>query len=233
MALLEGLCRRARAPDIARRLESAPSAAIQAAELGFSVAHELGVVDVAGGREHHARWRRSWPGGSARRSCGVEALDALGGAEDGAADRLLGEGRVLQQLVGDLVGAVAGGGDLLQDHLALALELVLGVARDLQDVGQDVEREADVGLERAREVGGGLQAGGGIELAADRLDLLGDVAGAAPLGALEGHVLEQMRDAVLGLALVARAGAPPRRPATPSPRAACGGRRRAGRWRAG
>ncbi len=30
---------------------------------------------------------------------------------------------ILQQLVGELVGAVAGGGNLLQDHLALALEL--------------------------------------------------------------------------------------------------------------
>ncbi len=31
---------------------------------------------------------------------------------------------------------------------------------------------------------------------ADCLDFLGDVAGAAPLGALEGHVFEEMRDAV-------------------------------------
>ena len=33
-------------------------------------------------------------------------------------------------------------------------------------------------------------------MAADRLDLLGDRAGAAPLGALERHVFEEMRDAV-------------------------------------
>ena len=33
-------------------------------------------------------------------------------------------------------------------------------------------------------------------MAADRLDLLGDGAGGAPLRALEGHVLEEMRDAV-------------------------------------
>ena len=39
-------------------------------------------------------------------------------------------------------------------------------------------------------------------MAADRLDLLGDVAGAAPLGALEGHVFEEMRDAVLVVRLV-------------------------------
>ena len=68
---------------------------------------------------------------------------------------------------------------------------------------------ADVGLQHAGEIGGGLQAGGGVELAADRLDLLGDVAGAAPLGALERHVLEQVRDAVLVLPLVARAGRHP------------------------
>src|SRR6185503_20579987 len=49
MALLEGLCRRARATHVACRLESAANAAIEAAELGFSMAHEVGVADVAGG----------------------------------------------------------------------------------------------------------------------------------------------------------------------------------------
>jgi hypothetical protein len=45
MALLERLGRRARAPDIPCRLESAPFAAIHGTELGLSVAHKLAVVD--------------------------------------------------------------------------------------------------------------------------------------------------------------------------------------------
>src|SRR5205085_11440910 len=45
-------------------------------------------------------------------------------------------------------------------------------------------------------IGRALARGVGIEMAADRLDLLGDVAGAAPFRALEGHVLEEMRGTV-------------------------------------
>ena len=88
-------------------------------------------------------------------------------------------------------------------------------------------------LQHAREVGRGLQAGGGIEFAADRLDLLGDVAGAAPLGALEGHMLQQVRDAVLGSPSRGGRRRRPTRRATPSRDAACGGRPRAGRSAAG
>src|SRR5215468_11609218 len=93
----------------------------------------------------------------------AEACDALGRAKDRPANRLIWKGCVLEELVGDLVRAVARGGDLLRDHLPFALKLVCGVAWDLQDVSQDVECDGDVGLENACEVGRGLQAGGGIE----------------------------------------------------------------------
>ena len=75
-----------------------------------------------------------------------------------------------------------------------------------QDVGDDVEGERGVLLQHLRVVGGLLARGVGVDVAADRLDLLGDLRGGAAFGALEGHVLEEMRDAVLGLRLVARAG---------------------------
>ena len=51
--------------------------------------------------------------------------------------------------------------------------------------------------------------GRGVEVAADGLDLLGDLARGAARGALERHVLEQMRNAVLVGTLVAAAGADP------------------------
>jgi hypothetical protein len=54
-----------------------------------------------------------------------------------------------------------------------------------------------------------LDAGRGIEVAANRLHLLGDLPGGAPLRALERHVFEQMRDAMLVRPLVAAAGADP------------------------
>ena len=81
--------------------------------------------------------------------------------------------------------------------------------RVLQDVGEDVERERHILLQHLGVIGGALARGIGVEMAADRLDLLGDGAGAAPLGALERHVLEEMRDAVDLRRLVPRADIDP------------------------
>ncbi len=82
-------------------------------------------------------------------------------------------------------------------------------ARMRQDVGEHVEPERDVGLEHAGVIGGHLDAGAGIEVAADRLDLLGDLARGAARRALERHVLEEMRDAVLVRRFVAAAAPDP------------------------
>src|SRR5262245_28825113 len=208
MTLFERLGRCARPTRAACRLELPARTAIHAAVYGLSVAHEQAVINLAGGGQHHARGAVVGLEETAQ-GTGAETRHALGRAENGPTDRLLGKGGVLQELVGDLVGAVAGGGDLLQDDLALTLELLLGVARQLQDIRENIESDADIGFEHPGKVGGGLQAGGGVELAADRLDLLGDIAGAAPLRALEGHVLEQMGDAVLGQGLVPGTGGHP------------------------
>ena len=135
------------------------------------------MIDVAGGRQNHAAGAIARGQELAELGAG-EARHARGRAEDGAAERLAGESRVLDEVVDDVVRAVAGGGDLLENHLALALQLVIGIERVLQDVGQDIERDADVVLEHAGVVEGGVEAGCGIELAADLLDLLGDGLGA-------------------------------------------------------
>jgi hypothetical protein len=86
--------------------------------------------------------------------------------------------------------------DFLQDHRALAFQLGFLEGRVLQDVGEDVEREGDILLQHLGVVGGAFARGIGVEMAADRLDLLGDGERAAPFGALERHVLEKMGDAV-------------------------------------
>ena len=123
MALLERLCRGARAPDIARRLEFAP----RRRHSGRRIGPQRGARVRRGRRcrrpTRPCGWRRSWRVRNARRSPDRSCVTLCGVPRIGRPIGLLGKGCVLQQLVGDLVGAVAGGGDLLQDHLALALEL--------------------------------------------------------------------------------------------------------------
>jgi hypothetical protein len=166
------------------------------------MAHQRGVIDVSGSRKHHAS------GTIARRQKlselrAGEAGDALARTQYRPAERLAGKRRIEHQIIDDVVRAVAGGSDLLEDHLALALQLVGRVARVLEDVGQNIERNADILLERARVVGGGIEARGRVELATHLLDLLGDILRRTSGRSLEGHVLEQMRDAVLAVVLVA------------------------------
>ena len=77
------------------------------------------------------------------------------------------------------------------------------------DVGEDVERERQVLVEHLDVVAGVFLGGEGVELAADRVDRLRDVLGRAGRGALEEHVLDEMRDAALLGGLVARAARQP------------------------
>ena len=109
----------------------------------------------------------------------------------------------------EIVGRVGDGADLLDDDVLLAREFVAVEGRLGQDVGEHVERERHVGLEHAGVIGRVLGAGRGVEIAADRLDLLGDLPRGAPPRALERHVLEEMRDAVLVAPFVAAAGIDP------------------------
>jgi hypothetical protein len=140
---------------------------------------------------------------------GLESLDALRGAEDRPPRRLIGKGSGLREVEYHVLRRILGRGDLLQDHVALAGKLGMVEARGKNDVAQDIQREAEILAQHPRVIGGRVDAGGGVELAADRLDLLGDGLRAAPVGALEGHMLEKMRDAVLRRALAAAAGADP------------------------
>ena len=65
-----------------------------------------------------------------------------------------------------------------------------------QDVRENVEGERRVLLQDLRVIRGAFARGVGVEVPADGLDFFGDRTGAAPLGALERHVFEKVRDAI-------------------------------------
>ena len=135
--------------------------------------------------------------------------DRVRRAENGAADGLPGKGGLLEKVEHPVLGRIVRRADLLQDHVLLERQLVRIEQRIADDVAEDVEAERDVVLQEPEIVGGVVDARLRVHLPADRLDRLGDVACAPPLRSLEGHVLEEMRDAVLARRLRARARADP------------------------
>ena len=166
------------------------------------------MIDGAGGGEHHVR--RLIMGGEIGLEMGrFESLDAVHRAEDRPPGGLVGKRGCLHQVEHHVLRRVLCRGDLLKDHVALAGKLGAVEARGEDDVAQDVESEPEILAQHARVIRGRVDPGRGIELAANRLDLLGDILGATARGALEGHMLEEMGDAMLGQALAAAAGADP------------------------
>ena len=183
----------------------------RAVEAGKALRHFLDhplVIDRAGGRHHHvgaAIMRRQ----IAAQRIAVEALQGLGRAQQRAPHRLVRVTQLVEMLEHHVVGRILRRADLLHDHALFALQFVRHEGRIGEDVGEHVERQRHVGLHHPGIIGRGLGRGAGVEIAADRLDFLDDLARRAPRGALERHVFEQMRDAVLVRLFVAAADAGP------------------------
>ena len=196
------------AADEARRLRRRRLGAGKAREAPLDFRHDGLVLDRACRRDHHlgAAIVASEIGGEPR---AVERSDGRGRAEDRSPDRLPGICRLLQPVPDEIIRCVLGRTDLLHDDVLLAPEL-LGIERWVgEDVGQHVERERHVGPQNARVIGGGLDRGRRVEVAADRLDLFGDLACGTPRRSLERHVLEQVRNPMLVRPLVAAARTDP------------------------
>ena len=164
-------------------------------ERGRDPGDEIVVGHLSGGGDHHAA-SAVVAGHVAQKALARQLGDDLGAAQHRAAERLARIGDLLEVVENDVVRGVVGLADLLQHDRAFAGQLVRVEHRVLQNVGDDIESERHVVGQHLGVVGGVLAARVGVQVAADRLDLLGDVERRAPLGALEGHVLEQVGDAV-------------------------------------
>ena len=115
------------------------------------------MTDRARGGKHHI-FRMITALQKALEVAGREPLNAVGRAENRAAHGLPRKRRVVQEVVGHVIRAVARGGNLLQNHLALAVELGTLEGGVLQDVGDEPERDALVALEHAGKIGRRLEA---------------------------------------------------------------------------
>ena len=206
--LLEALIAAGVAAAVGRRLERRIGPVRQRTERLGGHLDEHVVVDAARGRDNHALGAVVL-GHVVDEDIAREAPDTVRRPQDRSAERLIGVGGLLEQVEDQVVGGVVDLGDLLNHDVAFALELVVGHRRVLHDIGEDVDRQRHVPLEHAGDVRRLLARGVRVEVSAHRFDLFDDGERGAPLGALEGHVFEEVRDAVEPGALAARAGIDP------------------------
>ncbi|GIU90805.1 MAG: hypothetical protein KatS3mg010_1904 [Acidimicrobiia bacterium] len=191
-----------------RRVLAFGTVAVPRREPGLAQRDDALVREVPGRREHDVRRPVVRPVVPDDRVAG-HRRDALVRTDHLSPERVVREERTVEHVVHEVVGRVVAHGDLLEDHLALRLDLVGAQRRAPQHVGEDVERELQVLVGDAHVEHRVLVRGEGVHLAADGLDGRRELPSAAFLGALEQQVLEEVARAPLAGALVAPAAADP------------------------
>ncbi len=164
------------------------------------------MVDVAGGADDDVG------AGVAGAAVGLDLghryrADHLGLAEHAAAERVLAEDGLGEDVVDAVLRLVLVHRDLLQHDVALGVDF--GIGRRQQHLRQEVEDLLGVLVEEAGVQVGGLLAGGGVDRGTQPVQLLGNLDRREAGGSLEQQVLEEMRDPSLRRGLVARTGAHP------------------------
>jgi hypothetical protein len=114
-----------------------------------------------------------------------------------------------EQLVHQHVRIVLVDLDLFQNHAALALDVRQAQDRVQHQVGQHIQGDGHMVGQRLDVEADGLLAGEGVQVAADRVHLAGNVLRGAGACALEEHVFHKVRDAVGLRRLAPRAGLDP------------------------
>ena len=133
--------------------------------------------------------------------------DHVRGAEHGPAERMVAEDRFREDVVDELGRRVLDHRDLLEDDLALGVDVR---ERGREDhVGHDVERRLDVLVEHARVDDRVVARRGRVQLAAHPVEDLGDLERRVLARPLEEQMLEEMRQPGVARVLVARARADP------------------------
>ena len=110
-----------------------------------------------------------------------------------------------EKIVNVIVRGIFRLGNLLQDHRALALDFLGIETRVEKNIAEQIDRQRQVLVENLGVVAGMFFGGKGVDHAADGVHLLGDLRRAAPLRALEKQMLDEVGNAVLGVAFMARA----------------------------
>ena len=203
--------RRPSEDPVAGRQRSAPPRSRTAAPLPrpkarINEGQGLGVGDVAGDRDDRVR-RPIAVAPELADPARFEAPDIGLLAADLAAERPAPEHRLLEQDLAVLGGIVEVAADLLDDDVALAVDLGVVEGGPADQLTEDVDRASRLAARDARPVDGRFAVRRRVERAADALDRLAQRAGRRiRRGPLEGQVLEEVGDADLSVDLGSRSG---------------------------
>jgi hypothetical protein len=116
-------------------------------------------------------------------------------SEDRPPNRLIRKRRSVQQFEDEIVGRVFDHPDLLENHLSLEREIALAQGGVKYNVADHVCGFEQMLIEHAALIHRVLARRVRVERAAECLERQRDLVCAAALGALEHHMLEEMRDA--------------------------------------
>ena len=123
--------------------------------------HRLG-IDRAGGRNHQPR-RAIFLGQPAHAIVAGQSENALLAPEHRTSERLLPERGLEQMVVDQIVGRVTAFAKLGQDDLLLALQLGLVDGRRAHQIGDQLERQPDIGGQGAGVEHGLIARGPGVQ----------------------------------------------------------------------
>ncbi len=169
---------------------------------------DVAVVQVARGRNHQLI-RGVVLTEKTRHPVPVQAADRPSRSQDRSAQRLVPPEVLGEDLANQIVRIVFLHLDLFQNHAAFPLHLI-GIEPRVEDqIRKNVECQGKMVIQDLGAVTGGFLSREGIQVAADRVHLLGDRFGGAPPGALEQQVLHEMGHAVQFRGFAARAGLDP------------------------
>ena len=101
--------------------------------------------------------------------------DRLDAADHRTAHRVLAEHRRQEHVAERVLGVVVAHRDLLEHHVAFELDIVGRAAAAQHHVGDQVDRQLQVGVEHVRVVAGVLPGGERVQLTADGVHRLGDL----------------------------------------------------------
>ena len=136
-----------------------------------------------------------------------DALDHVGAADHGPAERMLTEHRLGGEVVDEIARVVVHHRDLLEHHLPLGVDVV--EARPKDHVRHHVDRDLEVVVRDPRVDDSRLAGRRRVQLAAHRVEALGDLLRRVARRPLEQQVLDEVRDTRPRERLVTRPGADP------------------------